>query len=162
MTMPFNYSTTYTLDKSHFSETFDESIIETNSIKAYAKSIGLMLAGFAFVYFTDFAPYFAWFIVVLGVIETLSVYFKRSWWLARQMISQAANTKLTLTIDENGVRSKSLSVESQILWEEIIKIEKTRQGWLLYHTSGRNYLSGRCLSDDANAFISSRAVSKEK
>ena len=160
MPTPFHYSTTYTLDKSHFSETFDESIVEANSIKAYAKSIGLMLVGFAIVYFTDLAPYFAWFIVVLGIVEALSIYFKRSWWLARQMISQAANTKLTLSIDEDAIRSTSQSVESQISWEEITKIEKTKQGWLLYHPSGRNYLSGRCLSDEANEFISSQALSK--
>jgi hypothetical protein len=160
MTTPFHYSTTYTLDKSHFSETFDESIIKAEPIKAYTKATALMLAGSAFVYFTDFAPYFAWFIVVLGVIEALSVYFKRSWWLARQMISQAANTKLTLTIDENAVRSKSPTVESQILWEDVNKIEQTKQGWLLYHTSGRSYLSARCLSDEANNFIASKVISK--
>ncbi len=160
MPTPFHYSTTYTLDKSHFSETFDESIIETNSIKAYTKSTGLMLVGITIVYFTDLAPYFAWFIVVLGIIDALSIYFKRSWWLARQMISQAANTKLTLIIDEDAVRSTSQSVESQILWEEIIKIEKTKQGWLLYHTLGRHYLSGRCLSVEANQFISSQVLAK--
>ena len=162
MPTPFHYSTTYTLDKSHFAETFDESIIEDNSIKAYAKSIALILVGFAIVYFTDLAPYFAWFIVVLGIVEALSIYFKRSWWLARQMISQAANTKLTLTIDEDTIRSSSQSVESQISWKDISKIEKTKQGWLLYHPSGRNYLSGRCLSDEASEFICSQALPKEQ
>jgi hypothetical protein len=157
MTAPFHYSSHYTLDKSHFSETFDESIIVTK--KAYLKSIALIILGFAILYFTDFSPYAAWFIVVVGCVDALNIYFKKPWWLARQMISEAANVELTLTIDERGVTSQSSSVESTILWQDIIKIEKTKQGWLLHHKGGKNYLSGRCLSAPANEFIQAKAQS---
>ena len=160
MTAPFYYSTTYKLDKSHFSETFDESIPVNTSIKAYVKSIGLAIIGFAILYFTNLNSYAAWFIIVLGVVDACSVYFRKPWWLARQMISEAANVELTLTIDENGVSSKSFSVESKITWDEVIKIEQTRQGWLLYHASGRNYLSSRCLSEAAKEFIRAQASLK--
>lgn len=154
---PFFYSTKYKLDKSHFIETFDESMTAKNTISAYLKAIGLSLSGFAILQFTELSPYGGWFLVVIGAVDALGVYFKKPWWLARQMISQAANTELTLTINDDGVSSHSRSVESHIAWTEIEKIEKTQQGWLLYYGPGRSYLSARCLSSEANAFIAKQA-----
>lgn len=160
MTTPFYYSTTYVLDKSHFSETFDESTPVKTSIMAYAKPVGLMIFGSAILYYTELSPYAAWFIIILGFVDACSVYFRKQWWLARQMISDAANTELTLTLDENGVSSKSFSVDIKVLWDEVTKIEKTPQGWLLYHASGKNYLSDRCLSESSMEFLSKKALLK--
>ena len=157
MTTPFCYSTTYILDKSHFSETYDESTIVDNSKTVYLKSIILALLGLAIYLFTEINPYVAWFIVGIGAVEVFSIRFRKPWWLARQLISKAANTELTLTIDENCIRSKSDYVESKILWDDVIKIEHTAQGWLIFHAAGKNYLSGRCLSEAANEFISAKA-----
>ncbi len=162
MTTPFYYCTTYVLDKAHFSETFDESSSLKIPITAYLKATGLILLGFAFLYFTELNRYVAWFIVVLGVVDALSVYFRKPWWLARQLISEAANTELTLSIDDNAVSSKSISVESKILWADVIKIEQTKQGWLLYHRAGKSYLSSRCLSEAANEFIHAHALIKSE
>ena len=102
----------------------------------------------------------SWFIIALGGLEAFSVRFRKSWWLGRQMMSKAASTELTLTIDENGVSSKSYSVESVILWADITKITATTQGWLLHHGTGKSYLSNRCLSDEAKHFISTKAALK--
>jgi hypothetical protein len=160
MSAAFSYTTTYVLDKSHFGETFDESVTIDNSIKAYTKSIGLVLMGFAILYFTNLSSYAAWFIVVLGVVDALGVYFKKPWWLARQMISRAANEELTLTIDGKGISSQSYSVKSAIAWADIDKFEKTKQGWLLHQGPNKSYLSSRCLSADAEAFISAKALNE--
>ncbi|MFT4938829.1 MAG: hypothetical protein ACI88A_001859 [Paraglaciecola sp.] len=162
MTTPFAYSTTYILDKSHFSETFDESITLNSSKTAYFKSIILGFLGLAILLFTEINPYGAWFIVGLGALEAFSVRFRKSWWLARQLISKAANSELTLTIDEHGVSSKSFYVESKISWDDVKTIEQTRQGWLILHATGRNYLSDRCLSEAARAFISKQALLKSQ
>ena len=116
----------------------------------------------AILLFTEINPYGAWFVVGLGALEALSVRFRKPWWLARQMISKAANTELTLTIDENSVSSKSFYVESKISWAEVKKIEQTAKGWLFYHAGGKNYLSGRCLSESAKAFISAQALVKSQ
>jgi len=153
MTKPFSYSTTYVLDKSHFSETFDESKTAIDPQKAYLKSIILALVGLIFLLFTEISPYIAWFVVGLSALEALSVRFEKPWWLARQMMSKAANSELTLTIGDNGVSSKSFYVENTISWQDITKVEKTSRGWLLYHTAGRSYLSNRCLSEEAQQFI---------
>lgn len=157
MSQPFSYTTTYALDRSHFSETFDESAVHDLSLKAYVKSAGLLSLGLVLVvFFADISPYVAWFIVALGIVEACSVRFRKPWWLARQMISRAANTELTLTIDESGIRSKSIHVDSQLAWEDVSAIETTLKGWLLHHPGGKNYLSGRCLSEEAKAFIQSQ------
>ena len=161
MASTFSYSTTYILDKSQFSETFDESVIVDNSKTVYFKSIILALFGLTILLFTEVNPYAAWFIVALGAIEALSIRFRKSWWLARQMLSKAANAEVTLTIDEQGVCSKSFYVESQILWSSVNEIEQTAQGWLLYHSKGKNYISGSCLSEQASNFIGKQAVLKK-
>ncbi|WP_395341983.1 YcxB family protein [Ningiella sp. W23] len=157
METPFQYSTTYSLDKSHFSETFDESMPSKRSMSEYFKAIALVLFGAAILVFTSLSGYAAWFIIVLGIVDALGVYFKKPWWLARQMISRAANTKLTLSIDEEGISSRSTSISSNILWADIQQIEKTKRGWMLHHSAGRHYLSDRCLSDEASAFIKTKA-----
>ncbi|MBF7074274.1 YcxB family protein [Glaciecola sp. MH2013] len=156
MTKAFQYSTTYTLNKSHYSETYDQTVVEKSPSKAYAKAIALFVVGSSIVYLTDEAAFFAWFIVVLGIVEALSVYFRRPWWLARQMISQAANTNLTLSIDEISIRSESQYVNSEIKWADITLIEQTPKGWLIHHSGMRSYISKQCLSDEANEFFSKK------
>ncbi len=161
MTTPFSYSTTYILDKSHFSETFDESVIIDNSKTVYFKSVVLALFGLSILLFTEVNPYAAWFIVALGALEALSIRFKKPWWLARQMLSKAANAEVTLIINDEKVSSQSFYVESKILWVDISKIEQTSQGWLLYHSAGKNYISARTLSEQAKEFIQSKALLKK-
>ncbi|WP_133469445.1 YcxB family protein [Paraglaciecola marina] len=156
MTQPFEYSTRYILDKSHFSETFDQTVTEVAPQKAYLKSLVLGMLGAILLLATELNPYISWFVVVWAGIEVLSVRFHKSWWLARQMISKAANNELTLTIDEKGIRSLSTSVKSFISWDDIIKIEQTSQGWLLHLEAGKSYLSSRCLSPEAQAFVAAK------
>ncbi|WP_158965977.1 YcxB family protein [Paraglaciecola sp. L3A3] len=153
MTQPFHYSTSYILDKSHFGETFDETFVKVEPKKAYSKSMILALLGTILLFATKLDPYISWFVIVWSGIEALSVRFHRSWWLARQMISKAANNDLTLTLDEKGVSTQSNSVKSFIAWDDIVKIEQTKQGWLLFYGKGKSYLSNRCLSPEAQEFV---------
>ncbi len=158
MPTPFSYSITYTLDKSHFSETFDESVIIDNAKAVYLKPIVLAFMGLSTLFFSEINPYAAWFIIALAALEALSIRFRKSWWLAKQLLSKAAQTAVTLTLDNEKVCSTSFHVESKIYWRDMDKIEQTSQGWLLYHSGGKNYLSGRCLSDEAKEFIGEQAA----
>jgi len=160
MPKPFSYSITYILDKSHFSETFDQSVIVDNSKAVYLKSIVLALLGLAMLLFSDVNRYATWFIITLAAVEALSVRFRKSWWLGKQLLSKAAGAEVTLTIDNENICSTSVYVESKISWHDVYKIEQTSQGWLLYHPEGKNYISGRCLSDQANEFINEQALLK--
>lgn len=157
VTKPFHYSTTYKLDKSHFSETYDESSTIGHSKSDYYKSITILLLGAITLFFTTINPYIAWFFVAWGMLEALSIRFHKPWWLARQMISQSANSELTLTIDEGGVKVKSFYVDSAIGWDDLTDIKATQKGWLLHHKNGRTYLSNRCLSEAAKQFIGTKS-----
>lgn len=157
MPTPFSYSTTYVLDKSHFSETFDESARIDTGFKAYSRAVMLAVLGLALLYVADISGYFAWFLIGLGVVEGLSVRFKKPWWLARQMLSRAANNKVTLTIDAEGIKTRSAYVDSAIAWENITDIQPTERGWLFYQGKARSYLSNRCLSGQAIEFIHTKA-----
>lgn len=160
MTTAFTYSTTYLLDKSHYIETYEASVPADNSKKVYLIAILLALVGLAVLMLTEINAFVAWFIIALGGLEVFSIRFKKPWWLARQLISKAANTELTLTIDEHGISSKSIHVKSVLPWSDVSQIEPTSQGWLLYHNGSKNYLSGRCLSEAATEFVNRKAELK--
>lgn len=157
MTQEFSYDTTYILDKSHFSETFDESVVESNANTAYFKSILLAVLGLGVLLTTDVNPYAAWFIVALAAVEALSVRFRKSWWLTRQMLSKTANAEVSISISDHKIHTHSFYADSHILWSEVSQIEATKQGWLIYHPKGKNYLSNRCLSTDAIEFLKGKA-----
>lgn len=157
MTAPFSYSTSYLLDKSHFLETYDASAPSVSLKKAYTISVLLGLAGLMLLMLTPVDPFVAWFIVALGGLEAFSVRYKKAWWLGRQLFSKAANTELTLTVNEKGVSSESIHIKSTLLWTDINKVEATDSGWLLHHKGGKNYLSARTLSEEAEAFVVAKA-----
>ncbi|WDD98468.1 YcxB family protein [Thalassomonas actiniarum] len=153
MTDSFAYSTTFKLDKSHFSECYQESVVPDYSLRAYSKAIFLALMGLGLSLFTEIDQYAAWFLIGLGVVEALSVKYQKPWWLARQMLSRSANSQVTLTIDGQGIRSKSVYVDALISWGDINQVSPTGQGLLVIHKGGRSYISSRCLSEEATGFI---------
>lgn len=155
-TSDFSYSKTYVLDKSHFLETFEESVTIDTTLKPYYKAFAVAIVGLLLLLFTTISAYFCWFIIGLGVVEALSVRFQKAWWLWRQLISKAANNEMTLTITNDGILSKSRYVEHQINWQDIIKIKSTERGWLLFLKVGKSYVSNRCLSDEAQEFMSQK------
>jgi hypothetical protein len=157
MMTDFSYSNTYILDKTHFNECFEESVDIDRSKTRFFKSSILCVFGLGILLFTNVNPYAAWFIVALGLLEALSIHYRQPWWVARQMLSKAAKGEVTITLDEKGLMSKSFYVDSLILWSDISAIKKTNQGWLLFHSLGKNYLSNRCLSDSAKDFIAVKA-----
>lgn len=156
MTPTFSYSHTFTLDKAHFTECYNESVSSDYSIKAYFKALFLSFFGMALVLFTDINAYAAWFVFSLGVLEALSVYYQQPWWVLRQMLSKVAKGDVTLIINEIGIYTKSFYVNNSILWQEVFSLKATNKGWLVSHPLGKNYISNRCLSDEAQAFIASK------
>lgn len=155
MNQQYSYTTQYTLDKSHFSECYDESVVVDKTIRAYRKAIIFSIVGIALL-LTNINGYASWFIIALGALEALSVYFRKPWWLMRQMMSKAANNEVTLTIDESGITNDSFYVQGTILWQDINSITSTEQGFLIKHAKGTSYLSKRSLDEQATEFVSSK------
>jgi len=157
MDTAFSYSTTYILDKAHFSECFTESATVNNSVGAYLKALALFVLGTLVLRFTEISAFVGGFAVILGMLEVLSIKYQKAWWIARQTLSRAANGKVNLTIDEQAIKSHSIYVQSVILWADVSAIKKTSLGWLVMHNNGKNYLSSKCLSSEAQAFIAKKS-----
>ena len=148
----FSFSKEYILDKSHFAETFDQSVIINHSPKRYLKAAIFVIAGFLMTQ-TDVTPYLAYFFIGLGAVEGLQVRFNRAWWLMRQLISKSANNPVTLTINEQGIHSKSAYIDHLLAWTDIHQANETEQGFLLKTEKLKHYISKRCLNDAAIEFI---------
>lgn len=148
-----NYSTSYILDKAHFEECFSESVTTPLTINNFTKAIVLAVAGLAFLLFSEQDAYVAWFLIGLGVVDAVSLYYRKPWWVLRQLMSRAANNELTLTVDEDGIKNKSHYVNQLLAWKEISEVIETEKGLLVVHQGVRHYLSRRVLSDDAYQYI---------
>ncbi len=152
MNQEYSYTTQYTLDKSHFSECYDESAVVDSSIKAYRKAIIFAVVGTALM-LTNINGYASWFLIALSALEALSVKFRKPWWLMRQMMSKAANNEVTLTLNESGISNDSFYVQGTILWQDIVESTETEQGFLFKLPKSVSYLSKRSLDKEAIAFI---------
>tara|TARA_R110001583_G_scaffold10019_8_gene46796 strand:+ start:13966 stop:14457 length:492 start_codon:yes stop_codon:yes gene_type:complete len=161
MNSPISFTSKFTLDKAHFNECFSESTTLELSSKAFFKSGVLMLFGLILLLFTPVSAYAAWFVVALGILEALSLYYNKPWWVLRQMLSKASGSEVTLTVDEQGVLSESFYHQGRILWQDITSIEETSLGYVLHFNVGKNtgkrYLSKSYLSSDAQQYILSKS-----
>lgn len=68
-------------------------------------------------------------------------------------------TVIAHPLDDRSITSKSLHIESTILWTQVLSLEKTSQGWLVAHRAGKNYISSTCLSAQAEEFFVKKSIS---
>jgi len=160
MTSEFSYSTKFTLDKAHLAECFDQSVVVDKSIMAYKRGITTLVFGIVLLYMQVTVDYISWFVISLGILEVVSTYYRKSWWLLRQMIGKSSNSEVTLIIDQLGVTTESVHVNSVLEWPKVTAVEKTELGVILRHSDGVNYLSNSYLSAEAIDFILSQDMSK--
>ncbi len=160
--MTFSYSTTYILDKPHFAECYSQSVSNEPKPSLYYKAAFLTLVGLAILIFSEANRYVAWFILALGVLDAVSVYYQKPWWVMRQMLSRAAGSEVTITVDEQGISNHSYYVKQSLTWQNIQKIEATKCGLLIFHPQGKNYLSKSILSEDAYQYILQQSASSSE
>ncbi|OBT07877.1 hypothetical protein A9264_05250 [Vibrio sp. UCD-FRSSP16_10] len=154
MPKDFIFTTEYTLDKTFFAECYDQTSRPTTFPKAYFKGMLFLVFGVVLLEFELFPNgYVGWFFIVLSIIEALSVYFKRTWWLWRQTFSLSTGSKVVFQVDSNGVSYKSAKNTRSIAWGEIDQLEQSNLGFILHMGKQRQYLSKSCLDDEAIAFI---------
>lgn len=153
MNSKFSYTTAFMLDKAHFSECFDQSVVVDHSIRAYYKALILLVLGLILLFVVGTNNYAAFFVVALSALEALSTYYRKTWWLWRQMLSRASNSKITLIIDDRGVTTQSFHVNNLLAWQSVTAIKKTELGILIHHQKGVNYISDSCLAAEAIDFV---------
>ncbi len=151
------FTSKFTLDKAHFNECYSQSNTVERSANAYFKGGILMVFGLIMLLFTPVNAYAAWFVIALGILEALAIYYSQPWWVLRQMLSKASGSEVTLTIDEQGILSESFYHNGRILWPDINEITETNLGLVLHFTVGKSssksYLSKGCLSNAAQEYI---------
>jgi len=163
MTTSASFSTKFTLDKTHYTECYTQSSTLVHNKKTYFKASVLAFFGLFILMFTPVNAYAAWFVIGLGIIEMLSVYYHRPWWVLRQMFSRASNSEVSLTLDEKGILTESFYNNSRILWPDITELKETELGFVVFFTlnksvigkaiSSKSYLSKSCLSAEAQTFL---------
>lgn len=158
MTSEFSYSTTFTLDKSYFTECFEQSVVVQSFWQAYFKAIFFSVFGGLLVLFTPINPYVAWFLFAIGIVEALGVYYRKPWWVARQMLGKASKSEVTLTIDGKGINSHSFYIDDTFLWQDIETMSATNKGWLFQHKNGKNYISSSFLNEDTQQFLQQKTL----
>jgi hypothetical protein len=157
MTSPESFTSKFTLDKPHFNECYSQSNTIDRTNKAYLKSGILTVFGLVLLLFSDVNAYAAWFVIALGLLEGISLYYHQPWWVMRQMLSRASNSEVTVTIDEKGILSDSFYNKSMILWEDMTEVKESELGFVIMFTvgksNGKSYLSKSCLSNDAQTYV---------
>ena len=150
-----NYSTSFILDRAHLTECYDQSLPHSPKKRLRFEFIVATLgAGIALLAYSDVAGFFPSLLIGLGVLELLSFYFRRPWWLARQLLSRSANCKVLLSVDEKGVNSHTPLGETVIAWSDIKTIIDTPKGIILEHQQGgQSYLSKLVLNDEVLAYM---------
>jgi hypothetical protein len=158
-----SFTTSFTLDKAHYTECYGESSTLKHDKKTYFKANVLTVFGLIILFATPVNPYAAWFVIALGILETVSVYYHKPWWVMRQMLSKASNSEVKLTIDDKGILTESFHINNRILWTEVTTITETNLGMVIYFSLGKtamgkdiaskSYISKACLSDEVIAFI---------
>lgn len=152
------FNTSYTLDKPYFYECFDESLPYSKQAKPkYVFLIFLISLGLIAIYGMD-KHYLGNFMIMAAVLECIAFYYRRPWWVTRQMLSRASGSKAHLTIDEQGFSSENPHKSYQIKWQKIDEIIFTQRGILLKSKQGMQYISNSVLSDDAINYIKKRAA----
>ena len=146
----------YILNREYFSECFDESAHTAISLKTYHQAIFfIIVAGVFFI--MEIEAYVVWFLICLTGVELLSIRYKRSWWITRQMCSPDAGSKVNIRIAAPGLFPDSAHHQLSILWNDITELKSTEKGFVVIHNSGTSYLSRSGLNEDVLALLAAKA-----
>jgi len=162
-----SFSSRFTLDKAHYTECYTQSSTLEHNRKTYFKANVLTVFGLIILLFTPVNPYAAWFVIALGILESVSVYYHQPWWVLRQMMSKASGSEVTLTIDEQGILTESFHINNRILWTDVTLVSETELGFVIHFSLGKtvtgkdiaskSYISKGCLSDEAVTFVAQKS-----
>jgi hypothetical protein len=150
------HSNSYTLNREYFSECFDQTA-NTTTLKTYRQAI-LFIVAASILFVMNIEAYIAWFLACIGGVELLSIRFKRSWWITRQMLSRAAGNVVTIRLDDQGIYTDSAHHQQAILWNDITEIKPTEKGFVITHTGGSSYLSKQVLDEDALVLLATKST----
>ncbi|MBQ4844028.1 MULTISPECIES: YcxB family protein [unclassified Pseudoalteromonas] len=151
------YTERFVLDKPYFQECFDESIQLGDHNKPKYFLLGLLITLGLFSIYGLEKHYVGNFLILLAVVECLAFYYRRPWWVARQMLSRASGSTVELNIDETQIEAKNPYKHYRLTWQNVDSIIETNKGLVLKSNQRMQYLSNHSISEDTRAFILSQA-----
>jgi hypothetical protein len=151
-------TTTYTLDKPYYYECFDESLPYSSQAKPKYPLLALLITLGLLAFYQLENHYLGSFMIMLAVVECLSFYYKRPWWVARQMMSRASGSEVTIVFDDVGVKAENPYKHYQLTWQQITDIIETERGYILKASRGMQYLSKKALNEEIVAELNKRAT----
>ncbi|NOU52342.1 YcxB family protein [Pseudoalteromonas sp. JBTF-M23] len=143
----------YTLNKSYFAECFDESVPFSDKAKPKYPLLVFLILLSGIAWFLLKKPYAASFLVLVATLEVVAFIYRRPWWIARQMLSRASGSLVTLHIDEQGIRAVNPYKQYQFAWQDIEQAYKTDKGVVLKTKQGMQYISKALISPQSFDFI---------
>lgn len=137
------YNTQFTLSRDYLAECFDQSLPYGKSAKPNFLFPSLLFtSGVSLLVFTEQSKFIGFILIALAVLELIHIRFRRAWWLARQMWGISANSEVSLSVDEEGVRTQSSYTQTALLWPDIERVIETDLGLILVaKQGGQQYLS---------------------
>ncbi len=151
-------NTRYVLDKPYYYECFDESLPYSSHAKPkYPLLILLIVLGLLGFYQLD-NHYLGTFMIMLAVVECVSFYYKRPWWVARQMMSRASGSEVTIVFDDNGVTAENPYKNYQLSWQQINEVIETERGYILKAGRAMQYISKQVLTDEITKVLNKKAT----
>ncbi|OUL59196.1 YcxB family protein [Pseudoalteromonas ulvae] len=153
--MSFNFS--FVLDKAYFTECFEQSEMINLAPKRKLIFASLMfVTGFILHTFIESSKFPAYLLMGIGVLELIAYYYRKPWWVTRQMWSRSANVTVTLIIDEEKIATQSIHHQLSVKWADLIDLIDTPLGLIIVtRKQGRHYLSKKYLNEDSILFIRS-------
>jgi hypothetical protein len=147
----------FTLDKAYFRECFEESLPFSNEIKPkYPLLVFLILLSLV-SWFVLNNGYLASFLILVATLELIAFYYQKPWWVARQMLSRASGSLVTLHFDEQGIKAVNPYKEYAFSWQDITATHITNRGVVFKTNKGMQYVSKSALSDKTLDFICLKA-----
>jgi len=150
-----HFESEFILNRQHLEECYDQSSAFTKKRTPRYKFMAfLVVAAVLILFFGGAQSSLGYFLIGLTVLEFINFKYRRAWWLMRQVWSRNSGNKITLIIDDKGIKTQSLYNNSQLLWSDINKIDETAKGLMLTLNNGAfHYLSKANLNDPLIAFI---------
>lgn len=137
------FSTQFTLSRDYLAECFDQSLpFGKNARPNYLFPVLMLAAGAGLLFFSGQPKVLAGAMIAISLVELLHIRYRRSWWLARQMLGRSANCEVKLTVDAQGITTRNPYTQTALLWPDIERIIETDLGLILVAKSGgQQYLS---------------------
>lgn len=131
----------FTLSRDYLAECYDESLPYSRK----PNYLFPLLAGVAGIYllgFTSQPKVGGMALLALAILELVHLRYRRAWWLFRQTMGKNADLKVTLTLNDDGIRTRSSASDTRLTWREIDHVIETSQGLILVQPNGaQQYLS---------------------